>query len=102
MPTIHQQPGLTLIELIIVVAIVGILAGIAFPTYTNYTQKSRRADATNSLAIISLAQERAFAANGNYIITLSSLSVLPNIPIDNGKTPGGHYKIGRASCRERV
>lgn len=87
----HQQRGLTLIEVVIVVAIVGILAGVAYPTYTNYIQKSRRADATNILSIINLAEERFFAANGYYAMTLSSL----NIPSEaqSGATLGGHYSI---------
>jgi type IV pilus assembly protein PilA len=41
MPRGKREPGLTLIELMIVVAIIGVLAAIAVPTFTIYRQKSR-------------------------------------------------------------
>ena len=52
------QNGMTLIELMIVVAIVGIIAAIAYPSYRDYVIASRRTDAVTSLTAIKLAQER--------------------------------------------
>ena len=46
---ISKQKGLTLIELMITVAILGVIAAIALPNYQNYIQKSRRADATTTI-----------------------------------------------------
>lgn len=58
MNTLKQNIGFTLIELVIVVAIVGILAGIAYPSYTEYVKKGRRADAKAGLLDLQIRQEK--------------------------------------------
>ena len=58
--------GFTLIELMITVAIVGILAAIAFPSYTAYLAKGRRADARVQLASAQQWTERFYSENFNY------------------------------------
>jgi type IV pilus assembly protein PilE len=57
-----NRRGFTLIELIIVVAIVAVLGAIAFPSFQGQIRKSRRADAVSTLSQIQQAQER-FRAN---------------------------------------
>lgn len=54
----NRQHGITLIELMIVVGIVAILAGFAYPTYMDSVRKSRRADGMGSLIAIQVAQEK--------------------------------------------
>jgi len=58
--------GLTLIELLIVIIIVGILAAIAVPTYSGYMTRARRADAKTALEQLRAAQEMCRAELGRY------------------------------------
>ncbi|NOT10422.1 MAG: type IV pilin protein [Methylococcaceae bacterium] len=58
--------GFTLIELMIVVAIVGILAAIAYPSYQDSVMKSRRADVKGVILGLANAMERHFTEFNNY------------------------------------
>jgi len=62
---IHNQ-GFTLIELMIVVAVMGILASIALPSYKSYVTKSRAQAATSDLVGMSLALENTFQKTLSY------------------------------------
>lgn len=61
-----KESGFTLIELMIVVAILGILAGIAYPSYQGYLEKTRRADAKGALVSFANAMERHYTENYTY------------------------------------
>ena len=62
-----DNKGFTLIEMMVVVAIVGILASIAFPSYQNVVAKSRRQDAMDVLTGLASALERYKTVNNTYV-----------------------------------
>lgn len=69
----RNDKGITLIELLIVIMIVGILASIALPIYRGYMQRARRADAKTSLEQVRAAQEMRRAEYGSYSTDLAAL-----------------------------
>jgi len=77
--------GFTLIELLIAVAVVGILAAIAYPSYQDAVRTSRRADAMGALASAQLAQEKWRANDTDY-------ATAAELPID-GTSPDGYYSL---------
>lgn len=59
--------GFTLIELMITVAVIAILAAVAFPAYTNYIQRGKITEATSSLSELRLRAEKWFSDNRTYV-----------------------------------
>lgn len=66
MKTGHRVPGFTMIELMIVLAVVAILAAIAYPMFTSQIQQGRRADAQQELMDMALRQEKWRANHTQY------------------------------------
>ncbi len=62
-----KSRGFTLIELMIVVAIVGILAAVAFPLYVSQTAKVKRTDGQSALLAFAAAMERHATVNSSYL-----------------------------------
>ena len=76
--------GITLIELLVVIMIVGILAAIAIPAYTNYLQRARRADAKTALEQLRAAQEMFRAERGTYSNDMAQLRGTWGVPASAG------------------
>jgi type IV pilus assembly protein PilE len=80
-----RQKGFTLIELMIVVAIIGILAAVAYPAYQNYVEKTRRGQAQADLLELVQFMERRYANRFDYEKTGGGA---PDLPIDKSPREG--------------
>jgi prepilin-type N-terminal cleavage/methylation domain-containing protein len=65
----QNQKGFTLVEIMIVVAIIGILASIAIPSYQDYTLKAHLVDASNGLSSMRSRLEQFYQDNRKYTTT---------------------------------
>ncbi len=70
------QKGFTLIELMIVVAIIGILAAIAIPAYQDYTIRSQVTEGLNLVGAVKAAVAERYAQTGVWPLTLTELGIV--------------------------
>lgn len=95
--------GVNLLELLIVIVILGILAGIAYPSYRQYVAKAKRNEAKAALLQIASMQERFYLSNGTYTADMTKLGfpVATNFLTDsesyivkvNGATPAAYDAV---------
>lgn len=90
-----KQRGFSLIELMIVLAIVAILSAVAVPWYGQYVQRGLRADAISAMQGVMDAQERFYTDRITYTTNLTQLG-LANPFI----TPRGDYSIAARNCTQ--
>jgi len=99
----RRQAGLTLIELMISVAVVGIIAAVAYPVYINQVTKSRRADAKASLLRVLNLQEIYFGDNQTYLIPADAAEWSTKLRWSYGPlSEQGHYTLAFAACGARA
>jgi type IV pilus assembly protein PilE len=96
---LKKSKGFTITELIITVAIIGILAAIVVPMYTNHIRRARRSDAKVALENVRAMEEQFRAENGNWTLVrqdLVSFGWPSNAPSNAGNAidyDTGDYRI---------
>lgn len=86
--------GFTLLEVMIVVAIIGILAAIAYPSYDEYVKRGNRSEGMAQLNDIAARQERYYAQTHTYVTASNDLGKL-GLKVDSGKVGSatGKYTV---------
>ncbi|WP_252272646.1 type IV pilin protein [Pseudomonas subflava] len=89
--SLSRHSGFTLIELMIVLVVLGILASLAFPSYSEYVKRGHRSEGQAFLNDASARQERYFAQNNTYI---TSTADIDKLGLKNGRlSETGKYQL---------
>ena len=87
----QKVKGFTLIEVMIVVAIIGILASIAYPSYVDYITKSGRSEGVAAVMRVANLQEQYYLDNRAYATDMAKLGLANPFVTEHG-----HYSVASA------
>ena len=90
---IDNYGGFTLVELMITVAILGVLAAVSIPAYSNYMNRAKQADAIIGLKSAQMAQEQYFSENNAYSGTIDILPGFDDTGAANNSYTKGEYTL---------
>ena len=91
----RKMAGYTLLEILITLAIIGIIAAVALPSYRASSLRAARAEAKTALMETAADQERFYSANTSYSVNALPLA---NPPQETKASRDGHYQITVAAC----
>ena len=86
-----RKKGFTLLEIMIVVAIIGVLSAVAIPVYSGYTNRAKRVEAEDQLMTLATAEEDYFNTYRQYTISVQTLQKYYGVEF--GGTGNKHFSI---------
>ena len=91
-PPINQKQGFTLLELLITVAIISMLASLAYPSYLDYLTRIRRSDGQTTLLELANQMEQYFSTNNTYRTATIGTGSHTDLR-SNATSPDGWYNL---------
>jgi type IV pilus assembly protein PilE len=93
----RRDPGVTLLELLVALALAGVLAALAYPSYRAALLRAHRVEAIDALLGVAAAQERFHIQHGRYASRLDDGSdALEPVLTISAVTAGGRYRLALA------
>jgi type IV pilus assembly protein PilA len=97
-----QQKGFTLVELMIVVAIIGVLASVAIPNFVKFQARSKQAEPKANLKALFVAQRTYFSERDSFSSSMSNIGFIPERGNRYMIASGGSSLSSRSAAAENV
>jgi len=85
--------GFTLVEVLVVVAVLGILSAVVYPSYSNYVLRARRVDAKTALLDLASREERYYSVNNLYSNNGTALGYATTFPVAINVSGNVYYNL---------